>query len=311
MRRFIPYFLLVASLGANAILASLFFYNNQNGEQFPYLSKRIFAEDQNDILINFIPLRNAMRIYVGNQPDPIGVYFEYLPSGTSIRIRDELEVKIASLIKVPTVMAIYKEIEKGIMKKTDRLTIQKDHIDTRFGSVWKKGEGATLTIEEAVREALQHSDNTASKMLAESLPAGAMDQVFNALDVPIETEGIFPILSAKNYSSILRSLYLASYLTKASSNEILDILTQTGFADRLVAGIPKGVPVAHKIGVFEQTEPPQNIHSDCGIIYVPKRPYILCIMTDAPEAKANVYMRELSKMTYTYVSEVNGSRTSH
>lgn len=36
-------------------------------EEFPYLSKRIFVEDQNDILINFIPLRT--KLVITKSPD--------------------------------------------------------------------------------------------------------------------------------------------------------------------------------------------------------------------------------------------------
>src|SRR3989338_211964 len=60
--------------------------------QHPFLSKRIFAENQNDILINFIPLREAMRTYMDKLGEAAGVYFEYLPSGNSIGINDKMEV---------------------------------------------------------------------------------------------------------------------------------------------------------------------------------------------------------------------------
>ena len=68
-------------------------------ENYPFLSKRIFTESQNDILINFTPLRQAVRDYVAKQNTEIGVYFEYLPSGTSIGVNDQLEVNIASQLK--------------------------------------------------------------------------------------------------------------------------------------------------------------------------------------------------------------------
>lgn len=272
--------------------------------QYPYLSKRIFTASQNDILINFIPLRTAMREYVNSQDDQIGVYFEYLPSGTSIGVNDNLEINLASLVKIPLVMAIYRQMEKNELKKDDVLTIKKENIDPKFGDLWKKGEGTTLTAEEAIRLSLINSDNTASNVLRSAIPALAIDHVFDSLDIPKDAKGAFHIISPKNYSSILRSLYLSSYLTETSSNEILDILTMTVFDDKIAAGVPKNIKVAHKIGVFSAKDAPEKTYSDCGIVYIPQRPYLLCIMTKSNEEKAREHMQHISKMVYGYVVAV-------
>src|SRR3990167_10934549 len=122
--------LLIISLIANIALGFVLMRsgteNSATGDagNYPFLSKRIFAESQNDILINFIPLRTAMRDYVNEQNGTVSAYFEYLPSGTSICANDQMEVKIASLVKIPVVMAAYKNIENGSLKKEQQLTLQ-------------------------------------------------------------------------------------------------------------------------------------------------------------------------------------------
>lgn len=270
---------------------------------YPFLSKRIFAESQNDILINFIPLRNALQEYIGKQPEEIGVYFEYLPSGNSIGINDRMEVRFASLIKIPVVMSVYKQIELGKLHLNDNFTIKKEHISKLFGDIWKRGEGALISIREAIEASLIASDNTATRVLAETLPQGAIDDVFDSLDIPKDkTEGVH-VISPKNYSSILRSLYLSSFLSRENSNEILSLLTRTNFNDKLPAGAAPDVKVAHKIGVFDLEEA-DRIFSDCGIVYAEKRPYILCIMVNASEEKSREHMVYLSKMIYGYLLKV-------
>ena len=298
---------LVISLLANAIFAFQTLQSPADEyQQFPYLSKRIFAENQNDILINFVPLRTAMREYVSKQPDAIGVYFEYLPSGTSIGVNDNLEIKLASLIKIPLVMGVYRQIEGGNLKKDDVLTIKKEHLDKKFGDLWKKGEGTTLTVNEAIKLTLINSDNTSSNVLLSAVPTTEIDRVFDSLDIPKDKKGRFHVISPKNYSSILRSLHLSSYVNQNSSNEILDILTMTVFDDKIVAGVPKNIKVSHKIGIFSSKDEPEESYGDCGIIYVPDRPYLLCIMTKSTENKAREHMQYLSKMVYGYVVKVKG-----
>jgi hypothetical protein len=46
-----------------------------------------------------------------------------------------------------------------------------------------------------------------------------------------------------------------------------------------VAGVPSGTVVAHKFG--ERVLPSKNVKQlhDCGIVYYPQFPYVLCVMT--------------------------------
>lgn len=276
----------------------------ENSSNYPLLSKRIFAENQNDLLVNFIPLRSALYEYVNKLEDPVGVYFEYLPSGTSIGVNDKMEVRLASLIKTPLVMGVYKEIEKGVLNKDTLLTLKKDDLDPKFGDLWKRGEGTKLTIKEAVDFALIQSDNTAANALTSRMPLRAIDDIFDNLDIATNNDGDVSLITPKSYSSIFRSLYISSSLQKNSSNEILDIMTRTDFNDQIAAGVPRNVKVSHKIGVFDS----ENIHSDCGIVYAPERPYLLCIMSRSSKEKSREYMQHISKMIYGYVTAVKGNK---
>lgn len=267
---------------------------------YPFLSKRIFAENQNDILINFTPLRQALREYIEKIPDPVGMYFEYLPSGTSIGINDKMELRLASLIKTPLVMGVYRQIEQKKISQDTTITLTQEDIDPKFGDVWKRGVGAQLSVREAIDLTLIKSDNTTANALLEVVPINVVDEVFDSLDIQTSEQGEVDLISPKNYSSIFRSLYLASYVSRDSSNEILDILSRTDFNDQIAAGVPKNITIAHKIGVYNR----ENARSDCGIIYVPKRPYLLCVMVKADETKAKEHMQLISKMVYGYVVAV-------
>lgn len=272
----------------------------KENSRYPYLSKRIFAEDQNDILVNFIPLRAEMNNYIEKNPE-IGVYFEYLPSGTSIGVNDKQELNFASLGKVPVAMAVFKEIELGTAQLDQVLTLQPVHIDSKSGDLWKKGAGTKLTVKEALELSLSESDNTANRALYQVLPDGAIEQVFDSLDIPKDKSGKNPVISPKNYASILKTLYLAAYLDREGSDKLLDMLASSIFKDQLPAGVPKEVKVAHKVGSFDS----EQVHSDCGIIYLPNRPYVLCVMARADIETSRKHISHLSRMVYGYVAQVN------
>lgn len=269
---------------------------------YSLLSPRVFIENPNDILINFMNLRTSLRQYTDSIKIPLGVYFEYLPSGISIGINEKESYVLASLLKVPLVMGIYKNIEDGKIKKSDVLRIEEKFLDPYFGTLWKKGPGTKLSVEELIKYTLTLSDNTAQRTLLAALSDKNMEDVFDSLDIPKELNGTLPVVSPKNYSSVLRSLYLSSFLQEKNSQEILSLLSQSPFNDKIAAGIPANVTVAHKIGVHLGGEKNKEIYTDCGIIYIPNRPYILCVMMKSDESTAKTTMQQISRIIYEYIA---------
>ncbi len=300
--------LLLVSLAANTALVVLQLAPKQDASatnhSLPFLSQRIFVEAPNDMLINFTNLRGQLREYIADSPDAISVYFDYLPSGVSIGINDTNKFYVASLLKIPVAMAVMRLVETGDMRPDERLTVSPEEMDGRFGEIWPP-EKTSITVMEAMKLSLSASSNTAHNVLYTAMlrhSTHALSDVFDALDIARELQDERPVVTAKNYSSILRSLYLASFLSREHSNDILRMLSESTSHDRLAAGIPKGVVFAHKIGVFEDAEAKQSVYSDCGIVYVPKRPFILCVMSNTENLdRSKNYMRDIARMTYDYV----------
>jgi beta-lactamase class A len=297
------------AITANIIILALNIYigirtssSNTSSQPYPYLSRRIFTEDPNDLIINFVPLREKLREFLSPAGDKVSLYFEYLPSGVSIGINDRQEIRLSSLAKVPTVMATLKQISKGAMRDTDLLTIKNESRDPQFGSLWEKEPGEQVSVSEAMRLAIVESDNTAHNLLLASIPVEGINNVYESLDIPFRTENGYPVITAKNYSSILRALYLASYLDREDSNQVLEIMTQTIYRDKLPGQLPAEVLVAHKVGVFERLPPNVSAYSDCGIVYELRRPFLICMMSEGSDEQAKQYMSGAAKMIYDYVS---------
>ncbi len=90
-------------------------------------------------------------------------------------------------------------------------------------------------------------------------------------------------ITVREYSSLFRQLYNASYLSPKMSEEALKLLTRTKFTSGLVAGVPSGVKIAHKFGELGLPNGQRQLH-DCGIIYYPGNPYLLCVMTKGSDS---------------------------
>lgn len=100
-------------------------------------------------------------------------------------------------------------------------------------------------------------------------------------------------------------LYNSTYLPRESSQEILTFLSHSSFTAGLVAGVPDTTTVAHKFGE-RAIDPGQNISQlhDCGIVYVPRQPYILCVMTQGYDYdELAKVIAEVSRRTYDAVTK--------
>jgi beta-lactamase class A len=269
-------------------------------EEYPLLARRIFIENPNEPIINFSSLRSALNKYFIDNNINGSLYFEYLPTGTSIRIAGEQKEVAASLIKLPAAMELYKAHELGNIDLDNEIELQPEWLDSAFGELYKKGAGHKLTLREAAEIMLRDSDNTALKAISVSMIGSvpSSDNPFNFLDAEFsQNQDLTVSISARSYSSFLKCLYFSCYLNKQNSQEILNYLSDTQFKDRIVAGVDDDVVIAHKVGNFGQ-----STQSDCGIVYLQNKNYLLCVMLEGPDnAETNEKISTISRLTFEYL----------
>jgi beta-lactamase class A len=275
--------------------------SNTDSSQYPLLAQRIFIENPTDVKINFSGLRSDLRKYFEENSLEGGLYFEYLPTGSSIRINANEEFRAASLMKIPVAMEVYKAAELGLLNLDEEIILKEEWLNSDFGDLYEKGAGYQLTLEEVIEILLTKSDNTALRA-AIAATDGVLpieERALGSLDVEFSVDQSGSIdIGARSYASFFKCLYFACYNSVEHSNTLLKYLTQSNFNDRIVSGVPDTVLVAHKIGVFNTT-----VQSDCGIIYKENRNYILCIMLsaqDTPETKNHFY--NLSIFAYDFLN---------
>jgi beta-lactamase class A len=106
-------------------------------------------------------------------------------------------------------------------------------------------------------------------------------------------------MSVRTYSSFFRILYNASYLTPNMSEKALELLSQTTYGFGIKDGVPKGITVARKFGERSFTSDSHQLH-DCGIVYYPSHPYLLCVMSRGQNMETlKEVIQETSSKIYT------------
>lgn len=218
----------------------------------------------------------------------MGVYFRDLNNGPGFGINANEGYFPASLLKLPVSMAFYKIEETNPSILDQKILFSAKFFPPEIGDkqyIPPESEievGKEYSIRELIWRSLVHSDNQAVTLLYEKLNATkpqTLRGLYRLLGVDESVlNGPNATLSVQQYSSFLRILFNASYLSIPHSEEILSILAASDFKDGLVAKLPENIVVAHKFGESGYQDGDRQLH-DCGIIYYPKHPYLLCVMS--------------------------------
>jgi beta-lactamase class A len=275
-------------------------------DKYNYLSKRVLIENPNDIILNFSDLESQLESYAANKlvNKKHSIYFEYLPTGTSVGINEQSELAGASLIKLPLAVNLYKAAEEGKINLDQPITIKEEWLNSAYGELYKKGFGYQLTLRELAKIMLVDSDNTAASAIYATLE-GAIpinEQLLSFIDINYDINKDQSIsLGSETYSSILKCLYFSCYLNKDSSQEILNLLTESTADNRLLRYLPDDIVVAHKIGTYT---PPnsENIQSDCGIFYLKNRNYLLCVMVSGNDDSTDKIIGDISSLVHEFLA---------
>jgi beta-lactamase class A len=224
-----------------------------------------------------------------NQTTHVSVYYRNLNNGNRFGINEKEMFSPASLMKLPLLLVYLKKIEKDPSLRDKQLTYIKGPDAEEYLQNIKPEEmlidQQIYTIRELLTHMIVYSDNRASTLLERNITLKDYEKAFteNNMLFPKLIDGRFDNnVSVRDYARFFRVLFNASYVNKDLSNYALLLLTQVNFKKGLVTGIDKNIMIAHKFGergILSANGVEQKQLHDCGIVYYPDHPYILCLMT--------------------------------
>lgn len=237
------------------------------------------------------------------------VYLRDLNNGPWVGINEKDEFSPASLIKVPLLIAYLKLAEADPRVLEFPLTIKNidAYKDQNMIPSTLLGLGQQYKTIDLLRQMIIYSDNVAYDTLITNIKGFDLDEIYKDFGVDISKGLKDPagnILSVKDYASFFRILFNASYLSDKNSELALEILTQSMYGDGLRAGVPSDIAIAHKFGERRYLLTSETQLHDCGIVYLPENPYLLCVMTKGTDfSQLNSVIAEISRIVYLNVSQ--------
>lgn len=217
--------------------------------------------------------------------EKISVYFRDLNNGPWFGLGEKEEFIPGSLLKVPLMISVLREaMENPSILDRQVLLVKDESFKQEIVSSAPLEFGKKYTIAQLVEAMIRFSDNSAADALFKVLKAERLEQSYSDLGISVPQNDQYTV-SVRTYASFFRILYNATYVNQVYSEKALYLLANTEFNDGIVAGVPSSIPVAHKFGErLDEKTGFKQLH-DCGIVYLPNRPYLLCIMSKGSNVK--------------------------
>lgn len=289
----------------------------------PLLACDVGSEDS---FPEFVPLKQTLTNLINKRVDAgdvqnASVYLRSLQNARWFEIQGTQTYTPASLFKIFVMMAYYKEADETdnpglLQQKIPFIGSATYGNDAVGGTIVHLANGQLYTVDQIINQMIIYSDNDAFNTLLyhfDSETLKRLQTIFSDLNIPLPSvpgSSALNFMSVDNYAMVFRVLYSSTYLSERYSEKALALLAQAKYVDGIVAGVPSKIVVAHKYGVALSTATstatgaPVNVEElhDCGIVYYPMHPYLLCIMTKGNDLMAlQTSIKDISAAAYEWL----------
>ncbi len=236
-------------------------------------------------------LEEDLGIWIAGQhrSDPtltIGVYYRDLVSDRWIGVNEDESFVPASLTKVGVLFHALDRLEEdpALLGRLSRYPgpdgmSSPDNVYNRPAAE-RMVPGEWYTFEALLGRMISYSDNHAKEMILAGEDPEDVERFLAGLGLPKRVKDGRAVVDPQSYGALFRVLYNSSVFSRRHSELALQLLTEATFEEGLRSGIPD-VEIASKFGShFDRMDlaAGTQLH-ECGIVYDPGRPYVLCVMT--------------------------------
>jgi beta-lactamase class A len=207
----------------------------------------------------------------------------------------------ASSIKICVLAELYRQAQQGKLKLTDLYTVNAADLVPDSDIMNGLTPGVTrITLRDLATMMVAVSDNSATNVLIDRVGMENVNAFLSAqglhdtrlrrkmMDLKAAAEGRENVSTPNEMSKLLQALYRGEILNKGMTDDFFKVLS-THKESFIPRSLPEDLKVANKPGELE------GVRNDSGVIFVDKRPYILCVMTtylrrerDGEEAISNI-----------------------
>ena len=293
-----------------------------NSSEYKFINPILYSNNDKQNYPELKPLLNSINAYVqtatdNKMADSVSIYFRDLNSGHWTGLNEDEQYQPASLLKVAIMLAYLKHVTIDPSFLDKQIYYQAASTTDQYYPPAVTLQSGNYSAEQLIESMIIYSDNSAETALlnADQADFNELLKTFQLPAMPANTSSYADsnFMSAAQYATFFRALYNGTYLPWDLSEQALQLLASTKFDDGLISGVASGTVVAHKFGertstLSDGTLIGRELH-DCGIVYYPGDPYLLCVMTKGQTfPQLAEVISTISKLVYNYVAVTNEGR---
>jgi beta-lactamase class A len=264
-------------------------------------------------------LESRIRELIAPTGAEVAVAFSTVDGKHRILIDADKTFHAASTMKVPVMIELFRQAAAGTLSLDEAIPVRNEFHSIVDGSPFTMSAdadsdkaayaaiGSSMTLRELCELMITVSSNFAANLLIErlgvenirrtvtALGADGMQVVRGVEDQKAFDNGMNNTTTARGLMVLFDRLAHGTAVDPKSDADMVAILKRQAFNDRIPAGLPSGVVVAHKTGDITR------ICHDAGIVYGPS-PYILVVLVRGVDdiKKSSALIAEISKAVYGY-----------
>lgn len=216
----------------------------------------------------------------------LGVAIEDLTTKQQFLLRGNEVFPQASSIKIALLAELYRQAQSGKLKLTDVYTVQASDLVPDSYIMGGLTPGVTrVTLRDLATMMMAVSDNSAANVLIDRVGTESVNEFMNSLglvntrlrrkmmDLKAASEGRENISTPQEMMTLLESVYRGKVLNKEMTDDFFKEFQAARKDSRIPKDLPEDLAIAAKSGELE------GVRNDSGIVFLAKRPYIICVMT--------------------------------
>jgi beta-lactamase class A len=260
----------------------------------------------------------------------VGLAYIDLASGDTLFLNPDSSFHAASTMKVPVMIELFRRSASGSFGMDQGLMVVNQFASIVDGSAYALDPnsdsdstlyhriGQRIPVDTLLRLMITRSSNFATNTLISLVGADAVTRTMRSLgansiqvlrgveDGKAFDKGMNNTTTARDLAIILEAIEEGRAAPPDATREMREILLAQEFNEKIPAGLPAGVRVAHKTGEI-------TAHShDAAIVYPPgRKPYVLVVLTRGIQdgAKSSKLIADVSSLIYARNSAHSGSVT--
>jgi beta-lactamase class A len=231
-------------------------------------------------------LESSIHDVDNNLDGVLGVAVLDLTSGQSFLLHADEVFPQASSIKIAVLAELYRQAQAGNLKLTDLYTVASSDLVPDSYIMEGLTPGVTkITLRDLATMMVAVSDNSATNVLIHRIGIDNVNALMESLglshtrlrrkmmDLKAAGEGRQNISTPREMMTLLEALYRGKVLNKEMTDDFFKVLSTPKKDSFLPRDLPEDLRVANKHGELE------GVRTDSGIVFLSKRPYIICVMT--------------------------------